>query len=432
MRYEKPLESVRRAVELCRGLDHAPARAKVFIKPNIVFWTKAVPFPKYGVITTSRVVEDVVMLLKERGLSDITIGEGCVTLNPKDFETTAHAFESLGYGELKKRYGVKFLNVFERPFKEVDLGGGVVLNFNQDALESDFLVDLPVLKTHAQTVVSLGIKNLKGLIDLESRKRCHNADPDRDLNFHVAKLADPMPPMLTLVDGLYTNERGPAIDGRIRRSNLLLASNDVLSCDLVGAKVLGWAPADVPHLVQAAQNRGRPLDLSDVTVAGEKVEEVASFHEYTIPYTEGDLLPLAMAKKGIRGLAYKKYDLTMCTYCSLLTGLVLTSIMMAWKGEPFDDVEVLTGKVMKPTPGRKKTILLGKCICEANKDHPDINEKLAIKGCPPPPKAIVKALHRAGLMVDPNLFEHVDELAGFFLPRYQGKPEFEEAHFRIS
>ena len=92
VRYEEPLESVRKAVELARGLDHLPSKAKVFIKPNIVFWTRVVPFPKWGVITTSRVVEDVIILLKERGIADITIGEGTVTMNPKDLATPAHAF----------------------------------------------------------------------------------------------------------------------------------------------------------------------------------------------------------------------------------------------------------------------------------------------------------------------------------------------------
>jgi uncharacterized protein (DUF362 family) len=37
VKYEKPLESVRKAVDLCAGLDHMPAGARVFIKPNIVF-----------------------------------------------------------------------------------------------------------------------------------------------------------------------------------------------------------------------------------------------------------------------------------------------------------------------------------------------------------------------------------------------------------
>ena len=116
VKYEKPLDSVRKAVELSQGLDHLPSKAKVFIKPNIVFWTRAVTFPKWGVITTSRVVEDMIILLKERGIDDITIGEGTVLMDIKDTQTSAHAFQTLGYGILKQRYGIKYLNVFERPF----------------------------------------------------------------------------------------------------------------------------------------------------------------------------------------------------------------------------------------------------------------------------------------------------------------------------
>ena len=171
VKYEKPLDSVRKAVELSHGLDQLPANSRVFIKPNIVFWTKATNFPKYGVITTSRVVEDMVVLLKERGINDISIGEGTVLRDPKDMEAQTHAFETLGYGELAKRFGVKYINIWERPFEKVDLGEGVELKFNSDILNSDFVVDLPVMKTHSMTVVSLGIKNLKGMIDIPSRKK---------------------------------------------------------------------------------------------------------------------------------------------------------------------------------------------------------------------------------------------------------------------
>ena len=111
VRYEKPLESVRKAVDLAGGLNCLTQNSRVFIKPNIVFWTRAVNFPKWGVITTSRVVRDMVALLKEQGVDDITIGEGMVTLDPKDRKTPAHAFESLGYAELKKRYGIKYYNI---------------------------------------------------------------------------------------------------------------------------------------------------------------------------------------------------------------------------------------------------------------------------------------------------------------------------------
>jgi len=432
VRYEEPFESVRRAVALSHGLDHVPPKARVFIKPNIVFWTKAVPFPKWGVITTSRVVEDMVVLLKERGVDDITIGEGTVMLKAKDLKTPAHAFKTLGYHALKKRYGVNFINVFERPFEKVDLGEGITLNFNRDILHSDFVVDLPVLKTHSQTMVSLGIKNLKGTIDIRSRKKCHNGLPGIDLHNMVSRLYRPMPAMFTLLDGIYTNERGPNVDGRIKRSNILVASTDVLSADMVGAKVLGYNPPDVPHLVYAALDKGRPTDLSDVQVVGERIEAVASPHEYTWPYNEEGTLPTAMAKMGIKGLSYPKYDLSICTYCSGLTRMVLMAIAQAWKGKAWEDVEVLTGKEMKATPGYKKTILLGKCIYQANKDNPHIQEMLAIKGCPPSPDAIFKALRQAGIEVDKDFFEHMDRVPGMHMKRYEGKPEFDETFFRIT
>jgi uncharacterized protein (DUF362 family) len=434
VRYEKPLESVHKAVELCGGLDRLPSRASVFIKPNIVFWTRKVSFPKWGVITTSRVIEDMVVLLKERGVDDIVIGEGIVQHDPKDKETPFHAFETLGYGVLKKRYGVRYLNIFDRPFEKVDLGDGAVLSFNQDILHSDFVVDIPVMKAHNQSVVSLGIKNLKGTIDIPSRKKCHSADPEKDLNFMIARLADRMPPIFSILDGIFTNERGPSFDGKMHRSNVLVASSDVLSADLVGARVLGYEPSQVPHLVHAARNRNRPYDFSDIEVVGEKIEAVAAFHRHDFAYSQNEegIMPVPMARQGIKGLYYHKFDLSMCTYCSGINGLILTAIRSAWKGEPFDDVEVLTGKMMKPTPGRKKTVLMGKCMYLANRDNPDIQEMIPVKGCPPKAEEIVSALHKAGIPVDPALFEKVEELPAFFMSRYQGKPEFDEALFGVA
>ncbi len=435
VKYQQPLESVRRAVELAGGLDHLPAEARVFIKPNIVFWTKEVAFPKWGVITTSRVVEDMIVLLRERGITDITIGEGIVVNDPKDTATPAHAFETLGYNAMKEKYGIKVVNVFDRPLEALDLGDGVTLNFNSDIINSDFVVNLPVLKTHNQTVVSLGIKNLKGTIDFKSRKICHNADPERGLHFMISKLAEKMPPMLTLIDGIYTLERGPAFDGKVHRSNLLIASKDVLSADLVGAAALGHgAEGAVPYLAQAAAEHGRPADRSDIDIVGEPLDSVTAYHEYDFLYQEDEnvCLPVPMAKSGMTGIYYRKYDASMCTYCSGVNGLILTAIRYAWTGEPFDKIEVLTGKTMKPTPGMNKTILVGKCIYQAHKDNPDIKEMIAIKGCPPQPKNILKALQQAGIDANPDLFANVAQLPGFFMNRYQGKPEYDENLFRIS
>jgi hypothetical protein len=290
------------------------------------------------------------------------------------------------------------------------------------------------MKAHNQTVVSLGIKNLKGVIDIKSRKKCHSANPEKDLNFMIARLADRLPPIFSLLDGIYTNERGPAFDGRMHRSNLLVASADFLSADLVGARVLGHDPQNVPHLVHAAANHGRPIDLSDIDVLGEKIEDVARVHEYDFGYAQaadGSWMPVPLAKQGISGVSYRKYDLSMCTYCSGINGLILTAIRYAWKGEPFDDVEVLTGKAMNPTPGKKKTILLGKCMYQAHKENPDIQEMLAVKGCPPKADDVVKAFHQAGIPIDKSMFDNMDQLPAFFMAKYKDKPEFDETFFQV-
>ena len=142
-------------------------------------------------------------------------------------------------------------------------------------------------------------------------------------------------------------------------------------------------------------------------------------------------MPLPLAKQGLKGVFYRKYDLSMCTYCSGINGLMLSAIRYAWKGKPWDDIEILTGKSMQPTPGMKKTILLGKCMYQAHKDNPDIQELIAIKGCPPSPKTMLKALHKAGIDADPGLFENIDQLPGFFLSRYKDRPEFDESFFQV-
>jgi len=247
----------------------------------------------------------------------------------------------------------------------------------------------------------------------------------------VARLANKLPPSLTLLDGIYTSERGPFFEGRLRRSNILIASSDVFSADKVGAKVLGYDPSKVPHLVHAAQDLGRPIDLSDIEVVGEEIEAVASRHEYAFPYTGDGTLPKPLEKMGIKGLSYPQYDHTICTYCSCLNTVILVAIVNAWRGEPWDEIEILTGKAMKPTPGKKKTILIGKCMYQVNKNNADIKEMIAVKGCPPDLKGTLKALHQAGIDVSTTFFENMDMAAGFFMKRYEGKPEFEESFFKI-
>lgn len=421
--------NVKESIELSKAFSNLKPSDKVFIKPNIVFWAR-VPFPKWGVITTSTVVLEVVELLKDYGVHDITIGEGIVTLKPDDKETANHAFEYLGYSTLARRYGIKVINIFDRTFEKVALDNEIDISLNADALHSDFLINLPVLKTHAQTIVSLGLKNLKGLLNIPSRKKFHNPDENKNLHYMISRLYTLLPRGATIIDGIFTLERGPSFDGKPRKSNIIIASEDSLSADLVGAKVLGHDPATIAYLEMAAKNEGRNVDLSDIEIRGQSIDALASFHEYTFPYNEDGTLPEKLQKMGVQGLSYPKYDTTMCTYCAALNGAVLTAITFAWQGKPWDNVEVLTGKKMQPTPGKKFTVLLGQCMVNLHKNNTSINA-IPIKGCPPDPKETVKALHQAGIEVNPLIFEHLDIAPTYYMERYKNKPEFEEKFYKI-
>ena len=419
--------SIKKAIELSGALKNLKPSDKVFIKPNIVFWAK-VPFPKWGVITTSTVIIELVELLKDNGINDITIGEGIVTLKQNDKETAAHAFEALGYNALSKHYEVNIINIFDRSFEKVALDNEIDISLNTDALHSDFLINIPVLKTHAQTIVSLGLKNLKGFLNIPSRKKFHNPDEKKNLHYMISKLYTLLPKGATIIDGIYTLERGPSFDGKPRRSNIIIASEDTLSADLVGAKILGHDPHVIAHLGMAAKNEGRKPDLSDITIYGESIDSLSSYHEYTFPYNEDGTLPEKLYKMGVTGLSYPKYDTTMCTYCAALNGAVLIAISFAWQGKGWDNIEVLTGKKMQPSGNKKYTLLLGQCMTNLHKDNPNINA-IPIKGCPPDPMETVKAFHKAGIEINPLIFEHLDIAPTYYMERYKNRPEFEEEFY---
>jgi hypothetical protein len=173
------------------------------------------------------------------------------------------------------------------------------------------------------------------------------------------------------------------------------------------------------------------LDIKNLEVRGEKVEDVASFHEYAFPYTEDGTLPLPLARKGIEGLSYPKYDDTLCTFCSFLGDVVLPAIVKAYPGRPLNEIEILTGKIMDPSPGKNATILMGKCIYQAKRDHPNIKNLIAVKGCPPSHKKIYEALGEAGIDTDPDAFEDYESRIGKFMRRYADKPEFDESFYRV-
>jgi len=432
IKYERPFESLKKAIDLAGGLKGLSRNSKVFIKPNFCLWHDGVNFPKYGVLTTARMIEDMVLLLKEYEVSDITILEGIVEVERKSESLLQLLAKGMGLDVLVERYGIKIIDVMKGFFAKVT-SGDVTLSINRDILEADYVIDMPVLKTHNATIVSLGIKNLKGVLNIASRKRCHNADRVKDLDYHVAKLPDMLSPDLTVIDGIYSLERGPAYAGRAYRSNIIVVSRDLISADKVGTTLLGYDPQSIPHIAQASVNNGRPADLSDVNVKGEiDVKMALKPHKWNFEQSESSDVPLFFERAGIKGLAYPNEDNTMCTYCAALISNVIWGILMAEnRDKPFDDIELLHGKIYEPTEGHKHTILLGECQVKRHSKHKSINHCVKINGCPPSMEDLLQAYREVGVELPDDFLERMAKLPETFMRNYIDKPDYEETFYKV-
>jgi uncharacterized protein (DUF362 family) len=432
VRYEKPLDSLKKAVDLVGGLNGISSTSKVFIKPNFCVWHEEVNYPRYGVLTTARLIEDIVILLKEYGAKYINIVEGIVEIENRQESTLNRLAKGLGLDILTERYGVKIIDALRGEFTKVT-AGDVTLSVNKDILGADFVINMPVLKTHTQVMVSLGIKNLKGVLNIASRKKCHTWEGNIDLDYHLARLPDILSPSLTIIDGIYTLERGPVYTGKAHRSNIIIASKDLVSADMVGATILGIDPRTVPYIVLAARSKGRNADLSDINVIGEvDVKTALEPHAWEFKQNESGDLPLSFERAGIRGLTFPQADKTMCTYCSAFIHYVVLGILMAKnKDRCFDDIEVLHGKVLKPSGEHRHTLLVGQCQVKRNRDNPLINHCVKIKGCPPSKRDLIEAYQQLGIELPDNFIELTERMSETFVTKYIEKPEFDGSFYRI-
>ena len=164
--------AVAEAVDLCSGLKGFDAEMKVLVKPNLVEWIDIYPYAPFGIITTSVVLEAVIRVLKDAGAKHITVGDGCAV--NKEFGSETHILqERLGYRNLAHKYGVEVEDFNQGDHQRVKLGP-YSMRISQSAFDCDYLVNLPALKTHELTKITLGFKNLKGLLHPKTKKRAHD------------------------------------------------------------------------------------------------------------------------------------------------------------------------------------------------------------------------------------------------------------------
>lgn len=317
-----------------------PAGASIALKPNLVLAGE----PESGATTHPGVLSGCIAYLQGEGFSDICVMEGSWV-----GDRTDRAMKLCGYDKICEKYGVPFYDLkkdktrtIHTPLRDMEITGR--------ALDTDFLIDLPVLKGHCQTLMTCALKNLKGCLPDREKRRFH-AD---GLIEPIAALGATLKPALTIVDSICGDlnfEEG----GNPVQTNRMYLGTDPVQIDAYGCRLMGLQIEDVPY-IQLAEKWGAGSTMicdGDIITLNEPVES----RDYP--------LPSGLVERLTRQV--KADSACSACYASLVRGLY----MAHEEGIQIHD-EIVIGQAYR---GKNvKGTGIGNCC--AGTDH-------CAKGCPP-------------------------------------------------
>ena len=256
----EPEEMVRRALSALGGIERfvAPG-SKVIIKPNICV---AYHTYEYAATTNPWVVGALVKLCLEVGASQVSV------LDYPFGGTPDQAYAVSGIADQVVAAGGQMVVMPRFKFIETDITNGKSLKkaaIFEDALKADVLINVPIAKNHSLARLTLGMKNMMGLI--QNREAIH-----ADMGQRLADLAGHIKPTLTIIDAVrILMAHGPTGGNLadVKQMDTIIASPDIVAADSFAATLFGLAPDDISY-IKAGTERG--LGRSDLENL--KIEEI--------------------------------------------------------------------------------------------------------------------------------------------------------------
>jgi len=341
---------------------------KVLIKPNLMMgedW-------KTGITVNPYLIELLVGALRHDGF-DPVVGEGAGWGCPSDT-----AFRKTGVDVLCRRLDVPLVDFKRGKSMRVPVKNGLVLDYvtvDEIMKEIDFIISLAKMKTHCECLVSLSLKNMKGLITEDrERLRYHLLDVNRcliDLNT-VYK------PGLSVVDGIIALEGiGPLRPGKPKPLGLLVGGTDPLAVDSTCARIMKVDPAEIRHLQIAYEAGLGEIEAAAVSIRGERLEDVTPDTYEFPPLRIEDISP------------YEKIKVTPggpCSNCiaslaSYLHGYIDKHVI----DEATHNITILIGAKAR-SRGTGNEIAIGRCLERYEGKLPFVG------GCPPPSDAYLELI----------------------------------------
>jgi len=219
--------------------------ARVVVKPNIGWDRK----PEYAGNTHPELVREVVLMCLEAGAADVLVFDRTCN-DPRRCYVQSGIQPAL---EALDDRRVRVEHVDERRFVKTAIEGGRVLrawSFYEDALDADTFINMPIAKHHSTATLTLGMKNLMGVIG-GNRSVLH-----RDIHQALVDLNRVVRSHLTVLDAtriLVANgpQGGSLADVRVK--DTVIAGADVVAVDSTACSLFGLTEGDVEYIGLAAR-----------------------------------------------------------------------------------------------------------------------------------------------------------------------------------
>ena len=345
-------EHLHRSIELIGGLDSVVEKgAKVLLKPNAGTATT----PEEARNTDPRVIEAMIVLLKEHGIHEIVIAESSLV----GVDTMA-AFKAMGLDEIARRHDVGLIDLKKMPVVIKNVPRPFVLpSVKISAIidEVDAIINLPKLKTISALPVSLGLKNLKGLLPDSEKKRFHHTHLTRA----IVDLNQIVKPCLTVIDGIIASELYEP-----RETDILFAGGDVLAVDVVAISAAGLNPDDIDYIALAGEAGVGINSLDRIEIKGDSLENIRL-----------NLRQAPTSSEAFKSL-FPEVEIVDAESCSGCVGSLYMSLKRAREKGLFDkipDLTVVMGAKVETLPPGKNVLCAGNCTKDLKADH-------YLPGCP--------------------------------------------------
>jgi uncharacterized protein (DUF362 family) len=234
---------------------------KVLIKVNFITtmtWDT-------GATTDPIVVEALIQRLKKLTV-EIFVVESDATMTNAD-----NAFEVTGMKEMCKQYGVECLNLrhLEDKVKIPILNCECLKTITVPRIVTESaIVSAAKMKTHMATKVTLGMKNMFGILPDKLKIKYHA----KGISKVIVDINTVIKPNLTVIDGFVAMEgKGPS-NGSPVKLDLIIAGKDPVATDATGARVMGINPHEVSH-IRTAHQKGLG-NIDDIEIVGSQLDDV--------------------------------------------------------------------------------------------------------------------------------------------------------------